>query len=560
KSGWKRSPVKLTGSLLRKKSPGLLLIGLLSLFYLPVMLILVRAFFREGEVSLGNFLTILSRPYYGRLLFFTLLQAFLSALFSLIVALPSAAFFVHYDFPGKKTLLSLTTLSFILPPILVVLGFVIFWGNRGTVNSLLMGLFGLDEPPLKILYSFKAIILAHVFYNVPLALRLLYSQWATMPRSHYEAARLLGASRRQTFRFVTLPRLAPALASSFLIIFLYCFLSFAVILVLGGGPQFSTLEVEIYRLIKFNLDFSLGSALAVGETLICLLAVLIYLKGPRPQEDLSAEEILPARKMAASGLPLLLLYLLISGLFFGGPLLSLVFRSFQYAPSRSAEASLSLEWYARLFAASSRSGTSVTFRAVKNSLFYGGWSTLLAMTTGTGAAFLIHRKKALLPGLTELLLLLPMGISSIVTALGYLLISVGLGESAFLSDLSVILAHTFLALPFVYRTMTTALEQMDDGLRESALIQGAREIQSLIYIELPLLGKSLISGAIFSFALSMGEVNAVLILAPAERITIPIAVYRLIGSYNFPGACAMGTLLILICTAAFLVMNGQDKE
>ncbi len=543
-----------------RKIPGSALLGWLALFYLPVLMILIQAFFRDGRPGWGNFAQILTDPYYGRLALVTLGQALLSALLSLAVAFPCAALFVHYDFTGKKALLSLTTLSFILPPILVVLGFVIFWGNRGTVNGFLMSLLHWEEPPLSLLYSFKAIILAHVFYNVPLALRYLYTQWSSLPRSHYEAASTLGASRFQTFRHVTLPRLAPSAASSLLIIFLYCFLSFAIILVLGGGPRYSTLEVEIYRQIKFNLDFPLGSALAAGETLICLLAIFFYLKKSSQEEDLSSEETLRPRKIGRRALPLLLLYLLLSALFFGGPMLSLIARSFQYTPSRTAEPQLSLFWYRRLFSPTGRTGAEVTFRALKNSLFYGGWTTCLTLMTGTGAAFLSHRKKMILPGLTELLLLLPMGISSIVTALGYLLISSRLRTGPFLSDLSVIMAHTFIALPFVYRSIATALGQMDRSLRESALIQGAGEWQTLLYIELPLLARSLVSGAIFAFALSMGEINAVLILAPPNRITIPIAVYRLIGSYNYPGACAMGTLLILISLAAFLIMNGLDRE
>ncbi|MDC7221687.1 MAG: iron ABC transporter permease [Spirochaetales bacterium] len=541
-----------------RKIPSLVLAAILGLLYLPVLLIFLRAFFREGNISLENFRVILTNPYYGRLLLFTFLQAFLSALFSLIFALIPAALFVHFDFPGKKLLLSFTTLSFILPPILVVLGFVIFWGNKGSVNTLFMELLHLEKGPFEILYSFKAIILAHVFYNIPLALRFTYNQWATTPRSHYEAARLLGANHRQIFRSVTLPRLTPALASAFLIIFLYCFLSFAVILVLGGGPRFSTLEVEIYRQIKFNLDFSLGSALAAGETLICLLALLIYFKGPQIKEDISTEETIPTSKVPLKYLPLLILCLLTGLIFFGGPMGSLILRSFRYAPTRSAEARLSLEWYRQLFSATSRSGAALTFQAVKNSLFFALSTTFTATIVGTGSAFLLHRKKV--PPLTELFLLLPMGISSIVMALGYLLISTGMERTALFSDLSVILAHSFIALPFVYRSIAGALAQMDRGLRESALLQGAREIQSLYHIELPLLIKPLITGALFSFALSMGEVNAVLILAPADRITIPIAIYRLIASYNYPGACAMGTLLIIISLAAFYVLDRQDKN
>ncbi|MBN2627576.1 MAG: iron ABC transporter permease [Spirochaetales bacterium] len=552
-------PLTMKGSRLSGRLPGASLLLVLLLFYLPLAVILSRSLFSEGRLTGENLIFVFSRPLYGRLILFTLAQAFLSALVSLAAALPCAALFVHYDFPLKKLLLSSTTLSFILPPILVVLGFVIFWGNRGTTNNLLMSILNRDEPPLKVLYSFRAIILAHAFYNIPLALRFFYNQWAALPRSHYEAARLFGASRGQMFGRVIWPRIAPAAASSFLIIFLYCFMSFAIILVLGGGPRYSTLEVEIYRLIKFNLDFSRGSALALVETLFCLIAMLIYLKSDRGEEDLAAEELLAPAKLTGKVLPLFLAYLLLSALFFGGPMIALIGESFRYSPTKTGAARFSLHWYGRLFSPDSRTGAEMTFRAVRNSLYFALWTTAAATLTGTAAAFLVHRKRTVLPRLTELLLLLPMGISSLILALGYLFLSTRLNSGPFWDDLSVIMAHTFIALPFVYRSVGTALAQTDGSLRESALIQGAGELQTLYYIELPLLAKPLITGALFAFALSMGEINAVLILSSPERVTIPIAIYRLIGSYNYPGACAMGTLLILLSLGVFFIMNTMDR-
>ncbi len=547
-------------SRLKGKASGILLLIGLVLFYLPLALILSRSFLSDGRFTGENIAYVFSRPLYGRLILVTLLQALASALVSLAAALPAAALFVHYDFPLKRLLLSSATLSFILPPILVVLGFVIFWGNRGTANTLLMALFGGEEPPLRVLYSFRAIILAHAFYNIPLALRFIYDRWSTTPRSHYEAARLFGASPGQLFRRVIWPRLLPAAASAFLIIFLYCFMSFAIILVLGGGPRFSTLEVEIYRLIKFTLDFSRGSALALGETLLCLALMAFYLRFQGGEGDLAAGEILAPVRIGEKGLPFLILYLLLTGLFFGGPMAALMAESFRYSPSRTGAEQFSLHWYARLFSPGSRTGAELTLRAVKNSLFFALWTTVTATAAGTWAAFLVHRKKTAFPRLTGILLLLPMGISSIILALGYLLIGSRMNLPRLFSDVSVVLAHSFIALPFVFRSVGTALEHTDPALRESALIQGAGEFQSLILIELPLIGKSLITGALFSFALSMGEINAVLILAPPERITIPIAVYRLIGSYNYPGACAMGTLLIILSLGIFFLMNALDRE
>jgi thiamine transport system permease protein len=533
-----------------------LLILLISLF-LPLGVILSQALFEKGVLSLNPLKGVLSNPYYGRLLFFTLLQAFLSALFSLIPALAVAALFVHYDFPLKKFLLSLTTLSFILPPILVVLSFIIFWGNSGTVNTFFINLFHLSTPPLKVLYSFKAIILAHIFYNIPLALRYIYAQWSTLPRDQYEAAATQGTSKTALFFRIILPQIKSSLASSFLIIFLYCFMSFAIILVLGGGPKYSTLEVEVYRLMKFNMDFSRGGALALGETVISIVILMAYLKIEKKDHPgvLGRGEPLRTIPVKGMGVFLLITYLLTAAIFFGGPLLSLIGKSFQERISRSRSGGFTLQWYIQLFSLSGQRGSLVSLRAIGNSLFYALSSSIFSLISGTAAAYLINRKKALFPVLTEILILLPMGISSIVLALGYLFLTTQFQRVELWGDLSVIMAHSFISLPFVYRAVKTTLDKLDPSLRESALIQGANEVQSLIHIELPLLKKSLINGLLFSFALSMGEVNAVLILASPDRITIPLAIYRLIGSYNFYGAAAMGTLLILISLAVFSVMN-----
>jgi thiamine transport system permease protein len=61
------------------------------------------------------------------------------------------------------------------------------------------------------------------------------------------------------------------------------------------------------------------------------------------------------------------------------------------------------------------------------------------------------------------------------------------------------------------------------------------------------------TGAIFAFALSMGEFNATLTLANSSIITLPVVMYRLIGSYNFQGACALGTILIAVSVLVFIV-------
>ncbi len=268
-------------SFLRKGEFRLLPVSLFLLlsFYIPVAVILIKGLQNgRGQWSLEGLREMIVNPYYRRIFLFTFSQALLSTLLSLAAALPGSWLLSHLDFPGKRILKALTTIPFILPSILVVLGFILFWGQQGVVNKTLMALSGKDKPLLNLLYSFKAILLAHVFYNFPIALRLIASWWKGLGEKQQQAARLMGAGRFRIFRTITLPALMPGIISAGSLIFLYCFMSFAVVLVLGGGPRYSTLEVEVYRLIKYSLDFVRGGALALIETAATLLITWLYIR------------------------------------------------------------------------------------------------------------------------------------------------------------------------------------------------------------------------------------------------------------------------------------------
>ena len=214
---------------------------LLLLFALPLFFVFSKAFANNGETLRSVF----SDRYTYKLLGFTLFESFLSATISLLVSLPFAAFFAHYTFPGRKALLAISSLAFTIPSILVVLAFVIWYGNAGVLNTLLQRLLSLEEPPLKILYSFKAIILAHVYLNFPIAFSLITDAWETMSQTEEISSMLMGKSKLRTFLSITLPKLKGTAIAAWILIFLFCFSSFSIVLVLGGKPSYYTIEAEI---------------------------------------------------------------------------------------------------------------------------------------------------------------------------------------------------------------------------------------------------------------------------------------------------------------------------
>jgi len=534
---------------------------MLIIFYIPLSTILIKGIQNEsGSFSLEGISGILSSSYYRKILYFTFFQAILSTLFSVLIGLPGAWIMSHYSFPGKRLLKAVITIPFILPSILVVLGFVLFFGKNGVLNNFLNTM-GFND--LKILYSFKAIIIAHIFYNFPIAIRIISSLWAKIPQSQMMAAQSLGAGKIRVFRTVTLHQILPAILTSAMIIFIYCFMSFAIILVLGGGPELSTVEVEVYRLAKVSLDLNRGSSLALIQSSLTLLFMFVYSsleKFKSYEEKLLSNRNKPRCRLTFNLKSILIiLYFILILLLITAPPLSVVLESFKETRSLSGSKQFSLYWYRQIFNPDGRGNYSrIALSSLKNSLLYAFSTVLFTIPVSTLVAWVITRKRLKFPSLTELFFLLPLGISSVILGLSYMRLSNMLPDTFRGSALLVILAHSAIALPLVFKPVLSIFRKIKISLREAALNLGASGFRTFLDIEFPLIKSGLLTGATFAFAVSIGEMNATLMLSQPGTATLPISIYRLIGSYKFFGACALGTILMFICLIAFLTIDRFD--
>ena len=204
---------------------------------------------------------------------FTAYQAALSTVASVALGLPGAYILARFEFPGRRTLKSLTILPFVLPSIMVVVGFIATFGTHGTLNDVLTAL-GLGR--VEWLYTLKVVILAHAFYNAPLVTRMVTSAWENVDASAVETARSLGAHPLRAFRDVVAPQLLPALAASAVLTFVFTFMTFPIVLGLGG-LQLATVEVWLYARVQ-NLDYEAAAALAALETVVSLALTYVYLR------------------------------------------------------------------------------------------------------------------------------------------------------------------------------------------------------------------------------------------------------------------------------------------
>ncbi|MDJ0752437.1 MAG: iron ABC transporter permease [Ardenticatenaceae bacterium] len=530
---------------------------LLIFFFYPLSAILGVSLFEDGRLVNEGLQALVTRPYYRQIAWFTLWQATASTILTIALALPGAYVFARYRFWGKSTLKAMSTLPFVLPTVVVASAFSALLGPRSVLNEGLMVLFNLQSPPIDLQNTVWIILLAHIFYNYSVALRMISSYWQNLSPEVEEAAAMLGANPRQIWWRVTLPRLQPAVNAAAVLVFIFTFTSFGVILILGG-PRFSTLETEIYRQAANLFNLPVAATLSLLQIAFTFVLMVVY---TRTQARLSTASSLRAaetqqqhphttgqRIMLAANLTLMILLL-------GAPLLALIMRSLQ------TDSGYSLLYYTQLFVNDRNSIFFVPpIWAAVNSAGIALVTMVMAVLLGLlSAVFLSHSDQW--PGLKKWLdplMMLPLATSAVTLGFGFI---IALNRPPFDLRRSLILvpiAHTLVALPFVIRAVLPALRRIPPSLPEAAAMLGASPWQASREIIWPLIRSALLVGAVFAFTISMGEFGASVFVTRPNSPTMPVAIARFLsqpGSLNFGRALAMSTLLMGICTAGFLLIE-----
>lgn len=492
---------------------------------------------------------------------FTFYQAALSTALTLLVGLPAAYLFARYQFWGKSLLRLLTAIPFMLPTVVVAAGFNAFLGPRGWLNLGLMRLLGRSSPPIPFLGTLSAILLAHIFYNTTIVIRLVGNALTHLDPRLEEAARSLGADTLRVLRLVMFPLLRPSLLAATLLVFIFDFTSFGVVLLLGGA-RFATLEVEIYlQTIQF-FNLPLAALLSLVQLTCTSVFAFLYsrvvgrLTAPFTPKPAVLNLRRPTRWKEK-----LFIACTIAGLIalFVLPLLSLPLRSVARLEADRGERGsvrygLTLNYYRELFI--NRRGSLFYVppaRAIGNSLGYATLTVLLSLTLGLPVARALARPRAVERWLDPLVMM-PLGASAVTLGLGFIL-----AYGRWLTwPLFVPLAHTLIAIPFVIRTLQPPLASIPQRLREAAMILGASPRRVWFHVDWPIIRRALLSAAIFAFTVSLGEFGATSLLARPEYPTLPLAIARFLsqpGGLNYGQAMAMATILMTVCGVGIVFLE-----
>ncbi|ADV66541.1 ABC transporter permease [Deinococcus maricopensis] len=495
---------------------------LLAFLALPLVRVL-----REGGVSVG----VWADPYFRERLAFTLAQALGTSALAVTIGTPLAYLLSRYAVPGKATFLRALLLPFVTPTLVAALGLLALLGPHG-----LLGVDLSDTPGL--------IVLGNLFFNLPVMIRLAYAAFARVPANALNAARTLGASGARAAWTVAAPLALPGILAGATLVFLYSALSFGLPLVLGG-ERYATLEVEIYTLTAYELRLSEAGALVGGQLLITLLATGAYLWLARTSGAVQATRALPRARRGTAALLYTLLALVAFICF--APLLAVTFGSVRGTDG------LTGAFWAGLIAPDADPPLTLL---LGNTLRFAGLTLLGALTVGGTHALgaWLARSRTL-----DLLSLLPLMVSPISLAVGYLLLYPTLRAELPL----LIAAYTLLAAPLVTRSLLPALRAVPPRLTEAARTLGSSPLRAWGTVTLPLVLPALRGGGALALATVLGEFAATLVLTRPEWATLSTAMYERLGrpgAQNLGEACALATLLMLLALAAFTALDGGKGE
>ena len=522
-------------------------LAFLAVFFAwPVATLMGRGLAPDGALDLSGFGEVLTRERTWRILTQTLAQATLATAVCVALGIPGALVLYRRTFPGRDLLRGVVTVPFVLPSVVVGVAFHALVTRGGPLEDL-----GLDG-------TLSAVVAALAFFNYGLVVRTVGTMWSRLDPRAVEAARALGASPMRAFATVTLPALAPAIASAASLTFLFCATAYGVVLVLGG-VGIGTIETEIYRLTTQYLDLRGAAVLSVVQLGVIALALWVAERArAATQTRLRLRTEAPTSRLRAADAPALAVTAVTVVGLLVAPMAVLVMRSLQ------RDGAWTLANYTDLGTTGGRSALLVTvWEAAVNSVSVAVAAAAIALTLGVAVCLVVSRRprsRALARVITGLdaAFMLPLGVSAVTVGFGFLITLARPPLALTRSWWILPLAQAVVAVPLVVRTLLPALRAIDPRQREAAAALGAGPGRVLLSVDGPQLLRAGGLAAGFALATSLGEFGATSFLARPQEPTLPVVVYRLIGS---PGSQNQGMALaggVVLAVGSAAVMLGCE--
>lgn len=481
---------------------------------------------------------------------FTLWQALLSTLLSVLPAVfVGRALSRHTNFPGRRLILQLFTVPLALPAIVAALGVLALYGHAGYFAGIL-GTFGGGEWPG--IYGLSGILVAHVFFNLPLATRLFLEALGTVPADQWRLASQLGMDARSAFRLIEWPALRTVLPGVAGLVFMLCITSFTIVLTLGGGPAATTLEVAIYQALRFDFDPARAVTLTFLQIVLTFVVVAMLTRlGANTVGDANLP-VAPRRYLATSTTEAVLNagLIVLALLFVAAPMAATVLAGLEAdlgrlagedAVRRATLTSAGLSFLSALFCVMLSLSLIAARRALALRRRAGGAMSLLEHAADTGAGFVLV-------------------VPPIVIGAGWFLALRNITDVFAIAPVMVVAVNAVMAMPFAIRAVRPAYDAASERHERLCLALGISGWNRLRLVDWPSLRRPLATGFAFAMALSLGDLGVIALFGSDSVQTLPYLLLARMGSYRTADAAGLALLLGLVCLMLVVAADWLGRE
>lgn len=551
-------------NLLTKTVEGVTLISLLIFVFLPSVELLIYTLIHHQEIYVNVFANpiTLDSEWKSMLnaLWLSVRLSITSVLIDLIIGIPLAYTLATKKIPAKQFLSELTTLPLIVPTSAFGFACMLTWASPSGIGWLLglkRGIISHYEM-MPLLEVPTLLLLVHVALTLPYLARNLYTTILESDPTYVMAARTLGASSTTAFRTVTLPTVLPSLISGMVLAFARSLGETGATLVVAGVQVTASIAI-----VRWQYQLRVASATFLGFILIlvswCLIVPIELLAERRPRvkrREVSVYSrmerylVLFERRVSKSFswfkdllgiVPFLLLSIV--------PILTVIVLSLSYLYADPFTGRVEGGILYQLLGPPSY--LVAILKSLSTSLTVSSLATLIAVSLGLPTAFLVSERRygKILRTLLSIPLVLPTS-------------ALGLSMLLFWADRGVkpgvwltIMTHVVFMVPVLVEAITSSYKTAGErSLREVARSLGANPYDVLETITIPLIKSGIVTGAVLSFAQSLGETGATFLVMGSDT-TISTLVVNMVEAQAIPAALFTSALLLAMSTTILLVFK-----
>ncbi|MCB2099613.1 MAG: iron ABC transporter permease [Rhodobacterales bacterium] len=543
----------------------LIIVGLVILFvFFPISMVFSKVLVDlDGTFTPFAFFDNVTAFGIGRVLVNSLSLAVAVGVSTTILGLVFALYAARVSRRAQGLIKLFSILPIITPPFVIGLSLILIFGRNGTINDLLLALFGdgglfigqgnegwFERSPY--IYGFWGIFLAQTLSFTPISFMLLVGMISTTNPALEEASLTMRASDWQTFRHVTFPLIRPGIANAFLLGVIASLADFGNPLVLGG--DYDVMATEIYfSIVGAQLDYARAATLGILLLAFSLAAYVIQRQwiGKKSYVTVTGKggaggfQPLP-RWMRRATAAIAFAWILFTAILYGSILLG------GFVVNWGADYTPTLAHYEELWTRGLGYGAWPSFLTT---LGFAAVAAPLTAVLGILIAYVTTRRRFLGRNVIDFGAMICFAIPGTVIGVSYV---IAFNTPPILltgSAVIVIISFVFRNMPVGIRAGISALSQIDVSLEEASLTQRAGSMRTIFSVVLPLLRPALISAIVFSFVKSMTSVSAIIFLVTADTQVATTYILGRVEDGDYGQSICYGSVLIITMLAVILVIN-----